>query len=114
MNWSYAPNVLIEILKRHHSNAYKCHIIGLEWEISRLFGLEKELEIDHCKLLLSGSRAYCCWDVVNSEDFLVLTNPFYILFREYGSKNFIFDAMNGKSDQSLRALQINIKRPILC
>ena len=36
--------ILILILKRQCSNAYKDHIIGLEWKISKLAGQEKELK----------------------------------------------------------------------
>ena len=34
----------IEILRRHSSIAYQGHIIVLEWEISRINGLEKGLK----------------------------------------------------------------------
>ena len=55
-----APKLIekFEILKRHRSilTSYKGHMIVLEWEISRIVGHEKELKIDHGKLL-SGSQA---------------------------------------------------------
>ena len=42
MNSSFGPEILILILKRHRSLAYKGHVIVLEWDISRIVGHEKE------------------------------------------------------------------------
>ena len=46
--------VVCEILKRHHSIAYKGLRIVLEWEISRIVGHENDPKINHGNFCLAS------------------------------------------------------------